>query len=402
MAPLHQHNADCTKFLGQSHEKVNVWMDEYFATLGPFHRKMRHHQEGIDEARALFGHEGAVAAAIHVLRDCRQIPRQKDYRLGYVDPLGLKKQWSTAAYIQYTEEDFESLVEQLLKPTGLLLWSFLRPEALDLFLTGLTTLPETEVQQLLPAWTAAQEKREQLPPLPIEGFSPRFIMSSSAISSEVREFLSSLSARVFALSEEAQLPSPQFAYVPADALVTPLVYIDYEYLESLKPELVGENELDIIRFAFPETLNTELKVAADPGGKNIIFVSKDKALTVHPMQVHNTPAGTEVKFIVTSSLSPITVISTSGRLILRNGIHRAFMLAQKGLREIPCIFVKQEGEVPPVQVSAYPAFTPQTLMQLRPPLLIDFLNPELCVQAPLQRTQKMIRLSAEELVVPVD
>lgn len=111
MASLIQHNVDCLKFLGEAHADVNVWMDEYFRALGPLHRRMRHHQEGVEEANTRFGNRGALAAAIHILRDCRHIPQQKDYELGFVDAFGLKKQGSAAIYIPCAEENLEDLVE---------------------------------------------------------------------------------------------------------------------------------------------------------------------------------------------------------------------------------------------------------------------------------------------------
>lgn len=165
MASLAQHNNDCLKFLGEPFENVNRWVDEYFAQYGPTHRRFRHHREGIEEARALFGDRGATAAAIHILRDCRQIPQKKDYELGWVDALGLKQNWSTAAYIKYSQEDFESLVEQLLKPSGLVLWSFIDPPSVQVLLTSLTRLDSREIEALAPVWQKAAAKRDSLSPI---------------------------------------------------------------------------------------------------------------------------------------------------------------------------------------------------------------------------------------------
>src|SRR5277367_3885847 len=165
MASLAQHNSDCLKFLDESFENVNRWMDDYFNQYGPTHRKFRHHREGIEEARQIFGDRAATAAAIHVLRDCRQIPRKQDYDLGYVDALGLKRSWSTTAYIGYSQEDFESLVDQLLKPSALVLWSFIDPPTVQLFLSSLTRLQPKEIEGLTVPWQEANTKRKLLPPL---------------------------------------------------------------------------------------------------------------------------------------------------------------------------------------------------------------------------------------------
>lgn len=114
-----------------------------------------------------------------------------------------------------------------------------------------------------------------------------------------------------------------------------------------------------------------------------------------------TPEGTEVRFVITSSLNMILVSMVGSRLIIRNGIHRAFLLATHDLKEIPCILIREEG-IPGLLTSAYPAFVPSTLTLARPPLLIDLANPKLCLEAPLQRTNKVIRVAAEETILPVD
>jgi len=120
MASLEQHVKDCTEFLGDGYTQVNRWIDEYFASLGPKHRRIRHHKEGIEEARLLFGEKGALAAIVHILRDCRHIPERGDYESGIVDALGLKKTWPTSAYSAYSEEDFRAVVtNQLFGPNGI-------------------------------------------------------------------------------------------------------------------------------------------------------------------------------------------------------------------------------------------------------------------------------------------
>jgi hypothetical protein len=398
MASLAQHNSDCVKFLGESFDDVNRWIDEYFSQHGPTHRKFRHHREGIEEARDLFGDRAAFAAAIHILRDCRHIPRKRDYESGYVDALGLKSNWSTAAYIKYSEGDFESLVEQLLKPSGLVLWSFIDPGSVQLLLSSLTRLEQKDIQTLVAEWPKAAAKRESLPPIgPIELPFPGVEAASPAVSQYLKEVKASPLFNVISSIQEAS-----FAFVPVDQLVNPLVYLDYEYLDSLKPELPSTDDLQVARFAIPLTLVTQVKAVADPTQRNVTFVSNEKTLTVSPMQVRQTPEGTEVKFIVAANFSLLIVANCSGRLIIRNGIHRAFLLAKMGVKVVPCVLINESGSIPNLPITFYPAFTPSVLAQPRPPMLSDLFNPDLCLQVPLQRTHKVVRISAEELIIPVD
>jgi hypothetical protein len=397
MASLAQHNKDCVKFLGEPFESVNRWVDEYFSQYGPAHRRFRHHREGIEEARALFGDRGATAAAIHILRDCRQIPRKQDYELGWVDALGLKQNWSTAAYIKYSQEDFESLVEQLLRPSGLLLWSFIDPPSVQVLLTSLTRLDSREIEALAAVWQKAAAKRDSLPPMELKESA---ILPEETASAAVSEYLRDLRATPLfvALSSRQEV---SLAFVRLDQLINPLVFLDYELLDALKPELPSIDDIQVARFAIPQTLTTHVKAITDPTLRNIIFVSNEKALTVGPMQVTQTAEGTEVKFIVGSNLSMMMVANRSGRLTLRNGIHRAFLLAKMGVQIAPCILIRETG---PAQIvpTAYPTFTPSVLELPRPPLLYDFFDPELCLEAPLLRTHKLIRISAEETMIPVD
>jgi hypothetical protein len=79
MATFDQHCRDCERLLGDRHETVNHWMDEFFRKFGPHHRRFRHHWDGVREARVLFGDAGATAAIVHIVRDCGEVPKRRDY-----------------------------------------------------------------------------------------------------------------------------------------------------------------------------------------------------------------------------------------------------------------------------------------------------------------------------------
>lgn len=75
---------------GQRYEEVHRWLDE-FASRYPRsekykHRKFRHHQEGVEEARHLFGDLGALVAEQHIRLDNEGwLPEKKDYELPEYD-----------------------------------------------------------------------------------------------------------------------------------------------------------------------------------------------------------------------------------------------------------------------------------------------------------------------------
>jgi hypothetical protein len=89
MAKFDEHCLDCERLLGNRHEDVNRWMDEFFRTHGPKHRRFRHCWHGVRQAEMQFGLEGAQAAIIHIVRDCGRVPRERDYD---IDVMGLSRE----------------------------------------------------------------------------------------------------------------------------------------------------------------------------------------------------------------------------------------------------------------------------------------------------------------------
>ena len=69
MAHFKTHCEDCVKELGEPFEKVHRWLDEYAIVFGPQHRHVRHHNEGIEKVRQMWGNKAAKAAEIHIRRD---------------------------------------------------------------------------------------------------------------------------------------------------------------------------------------------------------------------------------------------------------------------------------------------------------------------------------------------
>jgi hypothetical protein len=385
---------DCQRLLGAPYESVNRWIDEFFGAHGPQHRKYRHHREGIEEARALFGDEGAKAAAVHILRDCRNIPTQEDYSTGAADALGLKKQWPVSAYIHYTEEAFNTLVKFTLEgPTAVILSAFFRtPTDLEQLLSALARLSSEQIHEHLRAWPQAQARFNELSLHPLGPATTREPDGKTA------EYC--LEAKNSLAPLMAQIPQSRFAMVPVDQLITPLTLIDYEYVEELKADLTGTEPEAIARFALPLVITVQGKTAIDPSGRAINFISSQKTLALGPITVSPIPGvGLEVKLSIVGTPQLITVGRIGERLYLRSGIHRAYLLASMGIKEIPCI-LRDENQVP-LTLSAYPAFAPHVLALPRPPLLQDTFDPTLTLHVPLIRTNKVFRISAEELVLPV-
>lgn len=88
MAYLYEHCADCRRLLGNEWREVHKWLDALYVKFGHSHRCHRHHIEGIEEVRKLWGDEAAMAAKIHILVDCWGIPSQADYENSRVNVNG--------------------------------------------------------------------------------------------------------------------------------------------------------------------------------------------------------------------------------------------------------------------------------------------------------------------------
>ena len=82
MASLEEHCADCRRELGEDFRHVHEWMDGLFKVLGPKHRSARHHTGGVEQVRRMWGDRAALAAEIHVRRDCGgKVPDEREAQL---------------------------------------------------------------------------------------------------------------------------------------------------------------------------------------------------------------------------------------------------------------------------------------------------------------------------------
>lgn len=80
MAKFEEHCLDCAKELGEPFPKVHIWLDGLFIILRHKHREVRHHQDGVEEVRKMWGDMAAKAAEIHIKRDygTSRVPTKKE------------------------------------------------------------------------------------------------------------------------------------------------------------------------------------------------------------------------------------------------------------------------------------------------------------------------------------
>ena len=65
------HCHKCTAELGEPFSEVHLWLDKFFGKepYGTRHRYLRHHREGIEQVRKMWGDKSAIAAEIHIRQD---------------------------------------------------------------------------------------------------------------------------------------------------------------------------------------------------------------------------------------------------------------------------------------------------------------------------------------------
>jgi hypothetical protein len=70
---LEEHCQECLEVLGKDFREVNIWLDEFAGTphYKMRHRKVRHHEAGIQESIKLFGEVGGRAARLHIISDLK-------------------------------------------------------------------------------------------------------------------------------------------------------------------------------------------------------------------------------------------------------------------------------------------------------------------------------------------
>ena len=390
-----QHAADCRQLLGDNFGYVHAWMDSCFREFGPLHRKVRHHAEGVHEAFLLFGQAGARAALVHILRDCLHLPRRSDYELQSVDPLGIPSYMSIADIVGFGEESFMNLAKQHLgldQTADILIWGWLdQKDQIDQLLEVVTKDSSLYLKDVNERWDKVKE-----------GISSSSFISSATdaryVDSDYADEVSDFAQVRTAL--EQRHGTVRFGFVKTTALINPLMIVDTEFAEFLRDELPdAESEASSVLFAFPPKVNVRVQALSDSRSATVITRFHQFSLSDVGSEIVD-GSGIEVRFTVSPIPQLIIVTECEGRFYLKAGMHRALVLAQAGYVEIPC-FVICEDNAPAVS-GPYPTYSQQVLKQKRPPLLLDALEQSFTSRIKYRRTNRVLRIAAEDFFIPVE
>lgn len=113
MSKISTHCEDCLNILGKEYREVHAWLDAYTKIHNPFfkfeyHRKFRHHAEGVKEIGRKWGHYAEKAAKIHIIGDMNmyvycnmntltedKIDECYEKALKFCDPIPNNNKWKT-------------------------------------------------------------------------------------------------------------------------------------------------------------------------------------------------------------------------------------------------------------------------------------------------------------------
>ncbi len=92
---LEEHEERSRILFGKKHTEVHIFLDQYFAMFGPYHRIVLHHQIGVNLVVAKFSDSVRKVAEQHIIDDLGQVPDDWrngfDFDLDYADTFLAKK-----------------------------------------------------------------------------------------------------------------------------------------------------------------------------------------------------------------------------------------------------------------------------------------------------------------------
>ncbi len=74
MSSTEYHCEESIRLFGNAYEEVHQWLDEFAGSeeYGYKHRRIRHHEKGIDYIRQFWSHEAAAVARQHIISDLKE------------------------------------------------------------------------------------------------------------------------------------------------------------------------------------------------------------------------------------------------------------------------------------------------------------------------------------------
>ena len=153
----------------------------------------------------------------------------------------------------------------------------------------------------------------------------------------------------------------------------------------------------LLRLCLAPRSKYTVAIAAGPGN-TFTLSSPNTNLRVSGIVNGDSPQGPFYGFVANHGLPWVQIVSYQGRYIMRDGYHRSVGLLRGGTSTVPAAVQEtvSEGEL-----GVKPGFFPlEKILGDRPPLVTDFLDDRLTMSIEIPKTIRIVRITAEEFLVP--
>jgi hypothetical protein len=216
-------------------------------------------------------------------------------------------------------------------------------------------------------------------------------------------------------AEFMQRPDVQQTFAPHDwsviALDLSVPILTYQTLVHSEDAVQRVSAVDIadpdavFDACLPESEKVELPGGFDPSQNAFTISSLNPNLRIASFEVVETPVlqgltKRIIGFSMSLGSSHIQITEYRGRWMIRDGYHRLFGLMARGAKTVPCVLIRARSFEE--TGAGRPGFFGFELLYAdRPPLLSDFHDDDYSVEVTTPAVRKVVRIRAEEFVVPV-
>lgn len=188
--------------------------------------------------------------------------------------------------------------------------------------------------------------------------------------------------------------TPEFGVVD----MTKVCAFQPQVKERYEVDPPGDNIDTLLPYCLPVDFQqeTQARLNAKNGGADLTVSCDSPNVVVEGIDLDE--EGAHIR--IGAKKNWIQVAHLGGRAYLKNGYHRVFQLASRGVTDVPAVIIEAE-DWNDAGAGKDGFFSPSYLEDLnRPPLVTDFLT-NAAITVPRRRQKKIIRVEVDEFKVPV-
>ncbi len=192
----------------------------------------------------------------------------------------------------------------------------------------------------------------------------------------------------------------EFKGVELRSLVAFQKFVDVDFCDQLGWASKGMESAATLKACIPERFPLETLLHVNPQERSITFISRQLNPTIIGLAVAKGDDGNPVaQFTLGSNANYLQAVQYRGRVLLKNGYHRAYAMLAAGVTYAPCILMEGRGLLD-TGAAREGFFGEHLLYSGRPPLVRDFLNDAVAQDIRLRGVKKVVRIRVDETVLP--